>query len=70
MTHKISDENHIGNIVYGSTAIEIEVFSGINIQINTNASSTFGDALKSDGSIQKIIDALENNDLQYWQFIR
>ncbi|MBA9026725.1 flagellar hook-associated protein FlgL [Peribacillus huizhouensis] len=54
--------NPNGDIVYGSAAIEIEVFSGINIQINTDASSTFGEALKSDGSIQKIIDALENND--------
>lgn len=50
-----------GNISYGSTAINLEVFSGISIQINTDGSKVFGDALAKNGSIQKTIDALENN---------
>lgn len=50
-----------GNISYGSTAINLEVFSGISIQINTDGSKIFGDALAKDGSIQKTIEALENN---------
>ncbi|MFJ7848234.1 flagellar hook-associated protein FlgL [Peribacillus sp. NPDC097224] len=50
-----------GKIKYGTGAIELEVFSGISIQINTDGSKVFGDALATGGSIQKTIDALEGN---------
>lgn len=50
-----------GKITYGSEPISLEVFSGISIQINTDGSKVFGDALAKDGSIQKTIDALEGN---------
>lgn len=49
-----------GNILYGTGAINLEVFSGINIQINTDGSKIFGDALAIGGSIDQTIDALEN----------
>lgn len=47
---------------YGEGKIELEVFSGISIQINTNGQDLFGKALGDDGSIQKAIDSLNNND--------
>ncbi|MBK5485371.1 flagellar hook-associated protein FlgL [Peribacillus sp. TH16] len=49
-----------GNILYGTGAINLEVFSGITIQINTDGSKLFGDALAIGGSIDQTIDALEN----------
>ncbi|QNU02756.1 flagellar hook-associated protein FlgL [Peribacillus butanolivorans] len=49
-----------GNILYGTGAINLEVFSGITIQINTDGFKLFGDALAIGGSIDKTIDALEN----------
>ncbi len=57
-----SNKDAEGNIIYGSGKIQLEVFSGINIEINTDGSALFGTALSQDGSIQKTIDALENND--------
>ncbi|MGE7603960.1 flagellar hook-associated protein FlgL [Peribacillus sp. NPDC097675] len=50
-----------GKISYGTEPINLEVFSGISIQINTDGSKVFGDALAKDGSIQQTIDALEGN---------
>ncbi|MCO0595874.1 flagellar hook-associated protein FlgL [Peribacillus butanolivorans] len=49
-----------GNILYGTGAINLEVFSGITIQINTDGSKLFGNALAIGGSIDQTIDALEN----------
>lgn len=49
-----------GNTVYGTGDINLEVFSGISLKINTNGSKTFGDALAAGGSIDKTIEALEN----------
>ncbi|MED3689455.1 flagellar hook-associated protein FlgL [Peribacillus butanolivorans] len=49
-----------GNILYGTGAINLEVFSGITIQINTDGSKLFGDGLAIGGSIDQTIDALEN----------
>ncbi|MED3909957.1 flagellar hook-associated protein FlgL [Peribacillus simplex] len=49
-----------GNTVYGTGDINLEVFSGISLKINTDGSNTFGDALASGGSIDQTIDALEN----------
>ncbi|MED3984735.1 flagellar hook-associated protein FlgL [Peribacillus simplex] len=49
-----------GNTVYGTGDINLEVFSGISLKINTDGSDTFGDALASGGSIDQTIDALEN----------
>ncbi|MFS0766473.1 flagellar hook-associated protein FlgL [Peribacillus phoenicis] len=51
-----------GNTVYGTGDINLEVFSGISLKINTNGSKTFGDALAAGGSIDKTIEALENGD--------
>ncbi|MBT2687166.1 flagellar hook-associated protein FlgL [Bacillus sp. ISL-47] len=47
---------------YASGSIELEVFSGIKIQVNTEGSELFGDMLSADGDIQKLIIALETND--------
>ncbi|MFJ7858078.1 flagellar hook-associated protein FlgL [Peribacillus sp. NPDC097206] len=53
-----------GNITYGTEPINLEVFSGISIQINTDGSNMFGKALGENGSIQKTIKALtENGDV-------
>ncbi|MFJ7639481.1 flagellar hook-associated protein FlgL [Peribacillus sp. NPDC097225] len=53
-----------GNITYGTELINLEAFSGISIQINTDGSNMFGEALGEDGSIQKTIKALtENGDV-------
>ncbi|MFC9600266.1 flagellar hook-associated protein FlgL [Peribacillus butanolivorans] len=49
-----------GNILYGTGAINLEVFSGITIQINTDGSKLFGNAFAIGGSIDQTIDALEN----------
>ncbi|MGG3941581.1 flagellar hook-associated protein FlgL [Peribacillus psychrosaccharolyticus] len=48
--------------VYGNGEIKLEVFSGISIQVNTNGQALFGDTLGDDGSIQKTINALNNNE--------
>jgi flagellar hook-associated protein 3 FlgL len=47
---------------YASGSIELEVFSGIKIQVNTEGSALFGDMLGAEGDIQKLITALETND--------
>jgi flagellar hook-associated protein 3 FlgL len=47
---------------YASGSIELEVFSGIKIQVNTEGSALFGDMLAAEGDIQKLITALETND--------
>jgi len=47
---------------YGDGEIKLEVFSGISIQVNTNGQALFGDTLGKNGSIQKTIDALNNNE--------
>ncbi|WHY97431.1 flagellar hook-associated protein FlgL [Peribacillus simplex] len=49
-----------GNTVYGTGDINLEVFSGISLKINTDGSKIFGDALVAGGSIDQTIDALEN----------
>ncbi|MGE7763752.1 flagellar hook-associated protein FlgL [Peribacillus sp. NPDC096540] len=49
-----------GNTVYGTGDINLEVFSGISLKINTDGSKIFGDALAIGGSIDQTIDALEN----------
>ncbi|MFP3508786.1 flagellar hook-associated protein FlgL [Peribacillus sp. SIMBA_075] len=49
-----------GNTVYGTGDINLEVFSGISLKINTDGSKIFGDALAAGGSIDQTIDALEN----------
>ena len=47
---------------YGSGTISLEVFAGISIPINTNGDKLFGETLGDSGSIQKTIDAMNNND--------
>ncbi|WP_057911983.1 flagellar hook-associated protein FlgL [Peribacillus muralis] len=54
----VKDAN--GDIVYGKGDINLEVFSGISLKINTDGSKVFGDALANRGSIDKTIAALEN----------
>ncbi|MCK1994454.1 flagellar hook-associated protein FlgL [Peribacillus muralis] len=54
----VKDAN--GDIVYGKGDINLEVFSGISLKINTDGSKVFGDALANGGSIDKTIAALEN----------
>ncbi len=54
----IKDGN--GNTVYGTGDINLEVFSGISLKINTDGSKIFGDALAAGGSIDQTIEALEN----------
>ncbi|MGG0409470.1 flagellar hook-associated protein FlgL [Peribacillus simplex] len=54
----IKDGN--GNTLYGTGDINLEVFSGISLKINTDGSKIFGDALAAGGSIDQAIDALEN----------
>lgn len=49
-----------GNAVYGTGDINLEVFSGISLKINTDGSKIFGDALAAGGSIDQSIEALEN----------
>ncbi|MFJ9386041.1 flagellar hook-associated protein FlgL [Peribacillus sp. NPDC101481] len=49
-----------GNTVYGTGDINLEVFSGISLKINTDSSKIFGDALAAGGSIDQTIEALEN----------
>ncbi|MGE7183718.1 flagellar hook-associated protein FlgL [Peribacillus sp. NPDC006672] len=55
----VKDAN--GNTVYGTGDINLEVFSGISLKINTDGSKIFGDALAAGGSIDQTIDALEND---------
>lgn len=47
---------------FQSGTIELEVFSGIKIPVNTEGKALFGDMLSDDGDIQKLITALESND--------
>ncbi|MFD0050256.1 flagellar hook-associated protein FlgL [Actinomycetes bacterium NPDC127524] len=47
---------------YGNGSIELEVFSGIKLQVNTDGSALFGDLKDPNGSINKLIAGLENND--------
>lgn len=47
---------------FQSGTIELEVFSGIKIPVNTEGKALFGDMLSDDGDIQKLITALEMND--------
>lgn len=47
---------------FQSGSIELEVFSGIKIPVNTEGKALFGDMLSEDGDIQKLITALETND--------
>jgi flagellar hook-associated protein 3 FlgL len=47
---------------FQSGTIELEVFSGIKIPVNTEGKALFGDMLSDDGDIQKLITALETND--------
>ncbi|MFD9626036.1 flagellar hook-associated protein FlgL [Peribacillus muralis] len=54
----VKDAN--GDIVYGKGDINLEVFSGISLKINTDGSKVFGEALANGGSIDKTIAALEN----------
>ncbi|MCT4479546.1 flagellar hook-associated protein FlgL [Bacillus sp. BA3] len=49
-----------GNTMYGTGDINLEVFSGISLKINTDGSKIFGDALAAGGSIDQTIEALEN----------
>jgi flagellar hook-associated protein 3 FlgL len=46
---------------YGNEKINLEVFTGISLQVNTDGSELFGKTLGADGSIQKTIDALDSN---------
>lgn len=47
---------------FSSGQINVEVFKGIKIQVNTEGSSLFGDMLSSGGDIDQLITALESND--------
>ncbi|PAE25838.1 flagellar hook-associated protein FlgL [Bacillus sp. 7894-2] len=47
---------------FQSGTIELEVFSGIKIPVNTEGKALFGDMLSNEGDIQKLITALETND--------
>ncbi|KON86287.1 flagellar hook protein FlgL [Sporosarcina globispora] len=47
---------------FQSGTIELEVFSGIKIPVNTEGKALFEDMLSDDGDIQKLITALETND--------
>jgi flagellar hook-associated protein 3 FlgL len=47
---------------FQSGTIELEVFSGIKIPVNTEGKALFGDMLGNEGDIQKLITALETND--------
>lgn len=47
---------------FQSGTIELEVFSGIKIPVNTEGKALFGDMLSDEGGIQKLITALETND--------
>lgn len=47
---------------FQSGTIELEVFSGIKIPVNTEGKVLFGDMLSDEGDIQKLITALETND--------
>ncbi|MEH6986944.1 flagellar hook-associated protein FlgL [Cytobacillus firmus] len=47
---------------FQSGTIELEVFSGIKIPVNTEGKALFGDMFSDEGDIQKLITALETND--------
>ncbi len=47
---------------FSSGQINVEVFKGIKIQVNTEGSSLFGDMLATGGDIDQLINALESND--------
>ncbi|MGM9923426.1 MAG: flagellar hook-associated protein FlgL [Bacillus sp. (in: firmicutes)] len=48
------------NFADATGAIEVEVFSGIKLQVNTEGKGLFKDAYAGDGSIQKLIDDLKD----------
>ncbi|URT70526.1 flagellar hook-associated protein FlgL [Cytobacillus firmus] len=54
---------------FQSGTIELEVFSGIKIPVNTEGKALFGDMLSDDGDIQKLITALETNDPAVWDML-
>ena len=47
---------------YGTDEIQVEVFTGIKIPINTSGQSTFGEALKTGGTIDQLMASLESTD--------
>jgi flagellar hook-associated protein 3 FlgL len=47
---------------FSSGGINVEVFKGIKVQINTEGASLFGDMLSSGGDIDQLVTALESND--------
>ncbi|MDQ0218419.1 flagellar hook-associated protein FlgL [Peribacillus cavernae] len=48
--------------VFDSGEINLEVFSGIKIQVNTSGEKLFGDMLGANGDIQQLVTKLENNE--------
>ncbi|MFJ8266889.1 flagellar hook-associated protein FlgL [Peribacillus asahii] len=56
-----SDKN-VGAPSYGNDEIKIEVFDGITIPINTSGRDTFGTALKTGGTIDKLMTSLKGAD--------
>ena len=47
---------------YGTDEIQVEVFTGIKIPINTSGQSTFGEALKTGGTIDQLMTSLKSTD--------
>jgi len=47
---------------YGTDEIQVEVFTGIKIPINTSGQSTFGEALKAGGTIDQLMESLKSTD--------
>ena len=47
---------------YGTDEIQVEVFTGIKIPINTSGQSTFGEALKTGGTIDQLMESLKSTD--------
>jgi len=47
---------------YGTDEIQVEVFTGIKIPINTSGQSTFGEALKTGGPIDQLMASLKSTD--------
>ncbi|AZV45272.1 flagellar hook protein FlgL [Peribacillus asahii] len=47
---------------YGTDEIQVEVFTGIKIPINTSGQSTFGEALKTGGTIDQLMASLKSTD--------
>ncbi|MFB5282821.1 flagellar hook-associated protein FlgL [Peribacillus sp. Hz7] len=57
-----ADGNVISELKYESQEIQIEVFDGIKIPINTSGQDTFGKALQTGGTIDKLMKSLEGTD--------